>query len=440
MIRYKSNYIINSFIVLVSIISSVMGVSHIALAFTLATSIFVSLPWLIPLFLPLVSLFYFPIIKLGALNITLTDILIAFSILNVILYYSRSNSKVNSNVIVLLVLSFLPMVFGFIGSLSTFGSFSEALSSSMLFAKRFAMYSFIPLTFVFINRNRIRNVTYILLICAVISSITAIFPQINATILSPELKQNYGERRVGLLLNPNVAGNYAVMFLNFAVALILYGKDILGRYQWLAYTSILFSGGLLLVSGSRGAVFAAFASLLFWLWFHFRNVKLFTVIATSAALLAGSLTLFPDISLFERWARFSTQGTQEVNVASRLDSQALSLKIYLEHPIFGTGIGSLERLAPSYGSNITGADSQYVDTLVETGTLGLLVLLALLYIIYKTGIKYRGVYGTTLAVNTLTLAVSGFSAFTFYSPFLSILLWYLLGMASIESKEDRNEY
>lgn len=392
----------------------------------------------VPLFytiaFPLIILYYQPLVNIQGLNVTLADLGILCISISILLMRRYPIDKVTTRVIYLLFVMALALpIFSAIGSAVTWGDTTNTLTAFLLYIKRFSEYALLLLVIPFVRTFRsMHPFIYVFVAGIIVATLSAVIPSLNDLLVSRVVNINFGERRVGVLLNPNVAGDFGLLFVNLGVALYVFGQGIIG-YRWLYALLTLIPGALLMaVSGSRAIVIAALACGFFWLWKGLRNKRVFTIMAI--ALIAGSayLAAYPDNPLSQRWSIFVSEGLGERNLADRVDSQTIGLSIYQKNPIFGIGAGTLDDISRQFGKYITGTDSQYVDTLIEAGIFGLFALLIVLGLFFYYGVVTGGVFGTTLAVNTLGMAVAGFSGYTFYNPFIASYMWFFFLVATLE--------
>jgi O-antigen ligase len=73
--------------------------------------------------------------------------------------------------------------------------------------------------------------------------------------------------------------------------------------------------------------------------------------------------------------RFTSYRTLEVSVGKRAAMRRDTWKIFLDHPVAGTGLGTLQRVFPPYDSEYDGkvvnhTHNDYLEALAETGILG----------------------------------------------------------------------
>ena len=104
-------------------------------------------------------------------------------------------------------------------------------------------------------------------------------------------------------------------------------------------------------------------------------------VITVVLILAGAFVAWLGVGrALERFAEFRSQ---EVSEARRLVMIKDSWRIFLDHPLMGTGLGTLESVYPRYESSYDGkvvnhTHNDYVEALAETGVIGGLCCLAFL--------------------------------------------------------------
>jgi O-antigen ligase len=104
-------------------------------------------------------------------------------------------------------------------------------------------------------------------------------------------------------------------------------------------------------------------------------------VITGVLILAGAFVAWLGVGrALERFAEFRSQ---EVSEARRQVMIKDSWRIFLDHPLMGTGLGTLESVYPRYESSYDGkvvnhTHNDYVEALAETGVIGGLCCLAFL--------------------------------------------------------------
>ncbi len=104
-------------------------------------------------------------------------------------------------------------------------------------------------------------------------------------------------------------------------------------------------------------------------------------VISGVLILAGAFVAWLGVGrALERFAEFRSQ---EVSEARRLVIIKDSWRIFLDHPLMGTGLGTLESVYPRYESSYDGkvvnhTHNDYVEALADTGVIGGLCCLAFL--------------------------------------------------------------
>jgi O-antigen ligase len=131
----------------------------------------------------------------------------------------------------------------------------------------------------------------------------------------------------------------------------------------------------LLLSASRGGIISfAVQMLILFLLLLIRRIR-------SRHLLAGGLVVFCAvmavswIGVHQVLQRFSEMQANEVTGSKRAAMREDTWRIFLDHPLVGTGLGTLEIVFPPYDSLYDGkvvdhAHNDYVEALAETGLVG----------------------------------------------------------------------
>jgi O-antigen ligase len=110
------------------------------------------------------------------------------------------------------------------------------------------------------------------------------------------------------------------------------------------------------------------------------------VILTLAAILVSWLGIGSALE------RFASYKTLEVSEGARAEMLRGSWHIFLDHPIAGTGLGTLQEVFPLYETLYTGlivnhSHNDYVEVLAEMGVIGGLCCAAFLILLFRIGWK-----------------------------------------------------
>ena len=187
-------------------------------------------------------------------------------------------------------------------------------------------------------------------------------------------EMRYGGIPFGPYVNRNHFAGFVEMVIPVALVPLMLGKVRRERRFVIGFFALLPIGALLL-SASRGGIVAFGVELLFLLsCIALRR-------AGSKHLLAGGVVLVAALSLVswigvrEILSRFGSLQTMEVKEAKRASMRHGTWHIFLDHPILGTGLGTLQMVYPPYetlydGKIVNHAHNDYLEALAETGVLG----------------------------------------------------------------------
>jgi O-antigen ligase len=111
------------------------------------------------------------------------------------------------------------------------------------------------------------------------------------------------------------------------------------------------------------------------------------VIAAGVVLLIA-LAMIAWVGADQAIARFSTLNSPEVNLGRRISMARGAAHIFLDHPVIGSGTGTLVDVFPAYetaydGKLVDHVHNDYMETLAETGFLGGLCGLIFLGLLYR---------------------------------------------------------
>jgi putative inorganic carbon (HCO3(-)) transporter len=190
-------------------------------------------------------------------------------------------------------------------------------------------------------------------------------------------------RDVGPFWIVGLGSNHFGAFIAHCSAFLL-GVFLLDDNRWrkiLFLVAVLFSLHPLFFSYSRGAYMAALSVLVF-----FGLVKKRSLLILVIVLLVAWKTLLPS-SVVERISM--TQGEEgqiEESAALRLDLWDLSLKLFKEHPLIGSGFGGFEFTFPM-GGRYKDTHNYYLKMLAEQGIIGFGLWLTTLFMAFRSGWK-----------------------------------------------------
>jgi len=133
--------------------------------------------------------------------------------------------------------------------------------------------------------------------------------------------------------------------------------------------------GALFLAASRGGIvsFLLEVGLVLVLAFLRRRGANQLVAAAVVVLLAGGLVAWLGVG--RALDRFSTYQKLEVTEGRRVEMSRDTWRIFLDHPVAGTGLGTLQDVFPQYeslydGNMVLHSHNDYIEALAETGLIG----------------------------------------------------------------------
>lgn len=235
----------------------------------------------------------------------------------------------------------------------------------------------------------------------------------------------------------NAAGSYFVMALFVAAGLVVSRRR---RLAWIVVTLLVMSG--LWLSGSRTAFLAAplvLAAIHVALprTGHLARRVVRVVFLCLAVSIAAYLVLNP------RSAAVYT-GTA---LRWRTEMSATALRMTREHPLFGVGPGRFYDLSYRYSDPAwrertphENAHNNFLQILAEVGAFGLLTLLALLAVVFRTGFRRTSGgmegWGVGLTAGALAFVATWVAGHPLLTREVAVAFWLVLGLAATAASAD----
>ncbi len=201
----------------------------------------------------------------------------------------------------------------------------------------------------------------------------------------------YGGIPFGPYVNRNHFAGFAELVIPVALVPLVLGK--VRKERWFAAGLFaLVTIGALFLSASRGGIVSFSVEL---------GVMIFIVVARRAAgkhALAGGIILLLALVMVT-WTgvhqvldRFSSLQVLEVTVGKRASMRQDAWRIFLDYPVLGAGLGTLQTVFPAYDSLYDGkvvnhAHNDYLEALAETGVAGALCCAAFLVLLFSSSLK-----------------------------------------------------
>lgn len=242
-------------------------------------------------------------------------------------------------------------------------------------------------------------------------------------------------------LGANELGAYCVSAALLALGLLMvakqkYVRGLLALFAILASLCIMYSY-------SRGAYVAFLAGASVLIFYHPKRLK----IGVFALLIAITSANFLPVSVVERFEMINANedtGVRDDSAESRFELWEYASDLYSRDPIFGVGFGSFRFLNP-FGKD---AHNYYILTLVERGSIGMLVLFILLAKIMllarrlaKNKDQNQFGFGLSLSMVAMTTAMAIGNMFgdRFSHYPMIIIFWGSLALLTITLKLNHTE-
>jgi O-antigen ligase len=187
-------------------------------------------------------------------------------------------------------------------------------------------------------------------------------------------EMRFGGIPFGPYVNRNHFAGFVELILPLALVPLVLGRVRRERWPVVAVFAVVPIGALFL-SASRGGIvsFGVELALLALLMVFRRTVgkQLFA----AAAVLLVALLLVNWLGVDRLLQRFSSLQSLEATVGKRASMRRDTWQIFVQHPLTGTGLGTLQVVYPPYESLYDGrivnhTHNDYLEALAETGILG----------------------------------------------------------------------
>ncbi|HET8921510.1 MAG TPA: O-antigen ligase family protein [Candidatus Acidoferrum sp.] len=187
-------------------------------------------------------------------------------------------------------------------------------------------------------------------------------------------EMRYGGIPFGPYVNRNHFAGFAELILPLALVPLVLGRVRRERWPIVGLFAVLPIGALFL-SASRGGIISFGAELVVLaLVVVLRRTKGKQLLAAGGILLAA-LLLVSWLGVGQILQRFSSLQSLEVSEGKRASMRRDTWRIFLDHPLVGTGLGTLQIVYPPHetvydGKIVNHTHNDYLEVLAETGLLG----------------------------------------------------------------------
>jgi O-antigen ligase len=249
----------------------------------------------------------------------------------------------------------------------------------------------------------------------------------------------------GPYVNRNHFAGFAELVLPLALVPLVLGRVRRERWPVVGLFAVLPIGALFL-SASRGGIVSFGAELgVLALVLILRRTKRKQLLGGGAVLLVAVL-LVSWLGVGQILQRLSSVQLLEVTAGKRASMRGDTWRIFLDHPILGTGLGTLQIVFPRYetlydGKIVNHTHNDYLEALAETGIAGGLCcgwfIVALLTESLKRlrllGNSFTGALQLSGLLACSGFLVHGFVDFNLHIPVNALLFFLMAHLATAEN-------
>lgn len=201
----------------------------------------------------------------------------------------------------------------------------------------------------------------------------------------------YGGLPFGPYVNRNHFAGFAEMAIPVALVPLVLGKVRRERMVLVAIFAIVPMVALILAASRGGIVSFVVEMLLLFLLLLVRRAPAKYVITGGVVVLCAVIAV-SSIGVEQVLSRFAGIQNLEVTAGKRAAMERDTFRLFVDHAVLGTGLGTLEMVYPPYDSFYDGrvvnhAHNDYLEALAETGLLGGLCCLWFLAVLFRNSLE-----------------------------------------------------
>lgn len=187
-------------------------------------------------------------------------------------------------------------------------------------------------------------------------------------------EMHFGGIPFGPYVNRNHFAAFAELLIPISLVPLLLGKVRQERLFVVGLFTVLQIGSLMLSASRGGIVSFAVQLVVLIVWLALRRPNGRQLLAGGTVLVVVVL-LISWIGIRQISQRFSALQSLETSKSKRLSMSTDTWRIFLDHPVIGTGLGTIQIVFPPYeslydGKIVNHSHNDYLEALAETGALG----------------------------------------------------------------------
>jgi len=209
----------------------------------------------------------------------------------------------------------------------------------------------------------------------------------------------FGGLPFGPYVNRNHFAGFAELIIPVALVPLVLGKVRRERLFLVALFALVPIVAVLLSASRGGIVSLSVQMVMLFLLLMLRKIRGRGVVVGGIVVLCA-LMMVSWIGVDQILRRFSDMQSLEVTMAKRTAMRQDTWRLFLDHPVIGTGLGTFEMVFPPYDSLYDGkvvnhAHNDYLEVLAETGVLGGICCALFLGIVLTSAMKGLAELGTS---------------------------------------------
>jgi O-antigen ligase len=187
-------------------------------------------------------------------------------------------------------------------------------------------------------------------------------------------EMHFGGIPFGPYANRNHFAGFTELIIPVSLVPLVLGKVRRERWFLVSLFAVVPIGALVLSASRGGIVSFGVEICVLVIWLILRRTAGRHLLSGGAVLLLAFL-LVSWLGVQQLVERFSSLQSLEVTGSKRASMRADTWRIFLDHPLIGTGLGTLQTVFPAYetlydGKIVNHTHNDYLEALAETGIVG----------------------------------------------------------------------
>jgi O-antigen ligase len=255
-------------------------------------------------------------------------------------------------------------------------------------------------------------------------------------------EMRYGGTPFGPYVNRNHFAGLVELLIPTGVAIQVLGGERRDQLPLLTLFTLLPIGALFL-SASRGGIMSFFAEMGFLAILVVLRRREKKALVGAVLIIGFAVVLVSWLGIGAAMERFASYKGLEVSEGRRVGMLHGTWHIFLDHPVLGTGLGTLQEVYPRYetvydGLIVNHSHNDYAEALAETGTIGGICFLTFLVLLFWNAWRILAAdsdgrnlaYHAGALVACFGLLIHAFVDFNFHIPSNALLFLLQAALAT----------